>query len=138
MQPQSILSIAAVLCMLLGGWQYDECIRKERHAETICDINTCKITGIGHCYNSNCYEILVTYTFNTSDVLYTKTDMINIQGDQLCAYNTTKCYYRTYDPQETLSLIELTLPINIVPAVAFTGAAIFLIVMKLIHSSSVG
>jgi hypothetical protein len=87
------------------GWQiYVMVDYKNHNREITCNVTTCKVIGIGHCFNSNCYEILMTYSAIINGITYKSISLFSISGDGICDHNTTKCYYNDYKPQKTFSL----------------------------------
>ncbi len=123
--------MTAVLLISLGitGWQIYEAIDYTRHdREITCNVITCRVTGIGHCDNSNCFNILISYSVIINGVPYTRTSSFDISSDGICKYNTTKCYYNEYDPQKTLSIGLVGVPIYTMIALGFGIVSIVLIV----------
>jgi hypothetical protein len=109
-----------LISMSVTSWQIYVIVDYTNHNRGItCNILACRIIGIGHCFRSNCYEVLMTYSAiipyigigtTSGGITHNNTSLFSISGDDICDHNTTKCYYNEYKSRDTFSIFYPAFP----------------------------
>ena len=87
-----LLWLVPLTILVLFGWQTDLAVNYVNHNRVgLCTVDECRVVGLGHCYQSNCIEVMMVYTLDLQGTLYHRNSVFSIQGDGICKYNNITC-----------------------------------------------